>query len=146
MEIRLYKTESPRNKLIKELSNENVLTGALRAQSSAFDPVFTIQDINVLDYNYCYIPDFNGYYYINNITALRSNLYELECHMDVLMTYKEDIKSNTEIVNRSATMSNNYIPSNTWYTDVRQNTEVMNFPKGFNDTPIFVLITAGATI
>ena len=33
-----------------------------------------------------------------------------------------------------------------YVNDVREKTRVINFEKGFNDTPEFILITAGATI
>ncbi len=58
MEIKLYKTSSPRKKLVKDLTDGITLVGTLRAQSSVMSPTFTIQDIAVVGYNYCYIPDF----------------------------------------------------------------------------------------
>ena len=86
MEIKLYKTSSPRKKLVKDLTDGITLVGTLRAQSSVMSPTFTVQDTAVVGYNYCYIPDFGRYYYINGINALRANLFELSLGVDVLMT------------------------------------------------------------
>lgn len=145
MEIKLYKTSSPRKKLVKELSDGITLVGTLRAQSSVMSPTFTVQDTAVVGYNYCYIPDFGRWYYINGIDALRSNLYELSLGIDVLMTYAAEIRNNTAIIDRteSGTTANVYIDNGTFVNTSKLETATYNFSGGFNDTPEYILITAG---
>ena len=145
MEIKLYKTSSPRKKLVKELTDGITLTGNLRAQSSVMSPVFMIQDIAVIGYNYCYIPDFGRYYYINSINALRANLFELSLGIDVLMTYAGAIRKNYAIVDKvqSFGAAYNYINDGSFINTNRMNQEIMNFSGGFNDNGEFILITAG---
>lgn len=145
MEVRLYKTSSPRKKLVKDLSDGITLTGNLRAQSSVMSPVLQIQDTQVIGYNYCYIPDFGRWYYINNINALRSNLFELELGIDVLMTYAEAIRGNTAIIDKVQTSGSAYLYINdgSFVNTNRMTQSVINFASGFNDNGEFILITAG---
>ena len=145
MEIKLYKTSSPRKKLVKELSDGITLVGTLRAQSSVMAPTFTVQDTAVVGYNYCYIPDFGRWYYTNGIDALRSNLYELSLGIDVLMTYAAEIRKNYAIVDKveSFGAAYNYINDGSWVNTNRMKQSIINFPTGFNDNGEFILITAG---
>ena len=145
MEIKLYKTSSPRKKLVKELTDGITLTGTLRGQASVMSPSLQIQDIAVIGYNYCYIPDFGRWYYINGIDALRSNLYELSLGIDVLMTYAAEIKNNYAIVDKVESLGTayNYINDGSWVNTNRMKQSIINFATGFNDTGEFILITAG---
>lgn len=145
MEIKLYKTSSPRKKLVKELTDEITLTGTLRGQSSVMAPSLQIQDIAVIGYNYCYIPDFGRYYYINGINALRANLFELTLGIDVLMTYASEIRGNYAIVDKVENfgVAFNYINDGSWINTNRTEQSVINFANGFNDNGEFILITAG---
>ena len=145
MEIKLYKTSSPRKKLVKDLTDGITLVGTLRAQSSVMSPTFTVQDTAVVGYNYCYIPDFGRWYYINGIDALRSNLYELSLGIDVLMTYAAQIRNNYAIVDKVESLgaAYNYINDGSWVNTNRMKQSIINFPTGFNDNGEFILITAG---
>ena len=145
MEIKLYKTSSPRKKLVKELSDGITLTGTLRGQSSVMSPSLQIQDIAVIGYNYCYIADFGRYYYINGINALRANLFELSLGIDVLMTYAGAIRSNAAIIDKVQNFgaAYNYINDGSFVNSNRMKQDIINFPHGFNADGEYILITAG---
>ena len=145
MEIKLYKTSSPRKKLVKDLTDGITLTGTLRGQSSIMSPSLQIQDIAVIGYNYCYIPDFGRWYYINGIDALRSNLFELSLGVDVLMTYASAIRSNAAIVDKVESFGSayNYINDGSFISSNRMKQDIINFPNGFNADGEYILITAG---
>lgn len=145
MEIKLFKTLSPRKKLVKELTDGITLTGTLRSQSSVMSPSLQIQDIAVIGYNYCYIPDFGRYYYINDINALRANLFELSLGIDVLMSYASEIRRNYAIVDKVENfgVAFNYINDGSWINTNRTDQSIINFANGFNDNGEFILITAG---
>ena len=145
MEIKLYKTSSPRKKLVKDLTDGITLTGTLRGQSSVMSPSLQIQDIAVIGYNYCYIPDFGRYYYINGINALRANLFELSLGIDVLMTYAEAIRNNAAIVDKVQNFgaAYNYINDGSFVNSNRMKQDIVNFPHGFNADGEYILITAG---
>ena len=145
MEIKLYKTSSPRKKLVKDLTDGITLTGTLRGQSSVMSPSLQIQDIAVIGYNYCYIPDFGRYYYINGINALRANLFELSLGVDVLMTYASAIRSNAAIVDKVESFGSayNYINDGSFISSNRMKQDIINFTNGFNADGEYILITAG---
>ena len=145
MEIKLYKTSSPRKKLVKDLTDGITLTGTLRGQSSIMSPSLQIQDIAVIGYNYCYIPDFGRYYYINGINALRANLFELSLGIDVLMTYAEAIRNNAAIIDKVQPQKGAmpYINDGSYVSTNKMYQTIINFSGGFNDNGEFILITAG---
>ena len=108
-------------------------------------PSLQIQDVAVIGYNYCYIPDFGRWYYINGINALRANLFELSLGIDVLMTYAKAIRSNAAIVDKvqSSVAAYNYINDGSFVNSNRMKQDVINFPHGFNASGEYILITAG---
>lgn len=62
----------------------------------------------VLEYNYAYIPRFNRYYFINNV-SWDNGMFILNLRCDVLGTYKEKIGNYKGFVLRSSAASNSMI-------------------------------------
>lgn len=108
MTIKLYKTPSEVNKVTKVLNDELSLTGELRESSSVITPIIKIEDDDLTDYNYAYIPEFGRYYFITNITSVRNDLWEVAMRVDVLMTYATEIKENTAVIARNSNLWNLY--------------------------------------
>lgn len=95
MSIFLYQNKSPENQVNKSLTNGIELKGTLRENCNIINPILIIQndDMSILNYNYIYIPLFKRYYYINTISTIVNKLYQIECKIDVLMSFKNDIKN-----------------------------------------------------
>ena len=55
----------------------------------------------ILTSNYAYIPDFNRYYFINDIISVRQNMWRVVMNVDVLMSYKTQIYNLDAFVNRN---------------------------------------------
>ena len=91
MNIYFYKTSSESNRLEKVLEDTTILTGSLKSDFDLNNPVTQVTT-NILDFNYCYIPFLKRYYLIDKIENARTNLYTLYLKLDVLHTYKEQIK------------------------------------------------------
>ena len=147
MEITLYTNDSENNKLEKTITNSILLEGNLRDESSIINPIILIssnkEDIPYM-YNYAYIPAFGRYYFITDIESVRTGIWRVSMHVDVLMSYKEQIKNLNVIINNSEeTGANNYLSGNQWITNVKNTTNIVNFPNGLNDNGEFILITAG---
>ena len=147
MEITLYTNESEKNKLDKTITNSILLEGNLRDESSIINPIILIssnkEDIPYM-YNYAYIPAFGRYYFITDIESVRTGIWRVSMHVDVLMSYKEQIKNLNVIINNSEeTGANNYLSGEQWITNVKNTTNIVNFPNGLNDNGEFILITAG---
>lgn len=144
MNIILYQNISEYNAVNKSINELTKLTGTLREESSIIDPIITISDIDnyVGSMNYAYIPEFNRYYFITNIESVRSNLWRVSFHVDVLYTYRKQIKSNSAIIERN---ENKYdLKLNDGLFKTQQNPRIAQFPfpSGFN-TWNFVLAIAG---
>lgn len=144
MKIKLYYNSSENNVIGKTLNNELELEGNLRDSSDITNPVIMItSEIKPLS-NYAYISDFDRFYFISEITAYRSNSFILKLKVDVLESYKEQIKnlkvvlSGTENVGKSM-----YLNSDIWRRNVKDKTDIITFPNGLSENGDFILITAG---
>ena len=146
MEIVLYVTGSERHAIIKTLQNGLELTGALRGESSVINPSFIVELSNPSQYNYCFIPDFNRYYFITNITSVRTNIWRIDCAVDVLMSFQTQILNLDVIVSDLSigeSPTETYMQGEQWETTVKDKTDIISFPSGLLDDGEYILITSG---
>ena len=102
MELILYKTTDPRNKLNKTLTAGKEILINLKRDDSKENPRIKISNTNLTDnYNYAYIEVFDRYYFINSITQLNYSLSELEFETDLLSTYKDIVLASTGLVSHA---------------------------------------------
>lgn len=70
--------------------------------TSLMNPVFKLSIAsNPIGYNYCYVSDFNRYYFITDISS-HQNFWYVSCKCDVLASFKTEIGSQSHYVLRSA--------------------------------------------
>ena len=62
--------------------------------------------------NYCYIPKLNRYYWITNISTSNADFLILDLAVDVLMTYRKEIKNSFGFIDRNEVDYNNYLIDN----------------------------------
>lgn len=143
--IELMRTISPKNMISKETELIQTVTGTLKEPTSIIDPIVIIEcDLSsFVNCNYMHIPAFNRYYYVNNMRSITNNLVEFTCHVDVLKTYDEGIRSNTAIIKRQENKWNLYLDDGTFKVYQNPNILTKAFPSGF-DTMEFVLAVAGS--
>lgn len=111
MTIILYQNLSETHRVNKILINSKEYSGTLRDSCSIINPSFVIESSdNLSEYNYCYIPNFNRYYFINDVTVVYNNMWQFSCHVDVLHTYSEQIKKSYAIISRQENLYNLYLP------------------------------------
>lgn len=144
MNITFYQNISEYNAVNKSIRELTTITGTLREESSIIDPVITISDIDniVGSMNYAYIPEFNRYYFITNIESVRTNLWRVSFHVDVLYTYRAQIKSNSAIIERNENQYDLKLNDGLFKTQQNPRIAQFPFPSGFN-TWNFVLAIAG---
>lgn len=92
----------------------------LKEESSVLNPTILIKQNAFPDYNYCYLSEFNRYYWINEI-VWQNGIWRMECSVDVLGSYKEQIGAQSYYFGRSSAKYNGDIidrlyPSKTSYT------------------------------
>ena len=147
MTINFYINTSEKEKFDKSLTNEKSLTGFLKQATSVINPVITVEMKNPSQYNYVHIPQFHRYYFISDIVNIKNNLWEIHMNVDVLESFKTQIKANKAIVEKSeqSASSNEYFnDGTTFYHDSREYNEIAMFQRGFDTAPSYILITVGA--
>lgn len=90
MRIQFYNNHSGVNIINKNLEvvGEEI-NFTLKEDTNILNPVLKLAGYN--GGNYCYIPDFNRYYFIDNYNLSSQGIYELFLSVDVLATYKDDL-------------------------------------------------------
>lgn len=143
--IMLQRNASEKNKLDKTLTTITTMTGTLKNETSIIDPVIIFEGAlsNLKNCNYCTISEFGRLYFVNDIRSVRNELIELTCHVDVLSTYKSQIREQFAIVKRQQENWNLYLNDGSF--KVYQNPMVLTkqFPAGFT-APSFVMAVAGS--
>ena len=92
-QVRLYNTLSDSNVVDKILTNETIFNGTSRQPINILTPEIIIEGQNINNFNYAQIPELQRYYFITDITLLKSNIFSVNLRVDVLTTYKQDIKN-----------------------------------------------------
>lgn len=90
--------------------------------------------------NYCFIPDFGRYYYIEKM--LESNFVYLICEVDVRKSYADALRDLTCTVTRNENLKNGYLPDGSYKTLAYEQIVCKAFPNKFNNDSI-ILMTVG---
>lgn len=138
MNILFYNTSSENNRIGKTLENETTLTGSFKTEIDVQDPVLEV-NTNLMNFNYCYIPDLNRYYFINKIEITRTNFFTVYLHIDVLETYKDEIKALKVVVSNSSG-GNPYYDGYISGVDVRTEYETKQFENNFDENGQLILV------
>lgn len=145
--IKLYVNKSSNNTVTKVLSNETELVIALKDDTVIENPVIILRKTETIatalhDFNYCYIPKFDRYYYIESRESLNATTWRLQCRVDVLMSFKTEIKKLKAIIERSSKWFNTYIPDDSYSIENDTRVQTVSFPSGFT-TDTMLLVVAG---
>lgn len=124
-----YKSTAEKNRMDKSAYLTEIIqsTGTLRRATSIISPEFEFIYNKVPDFNYVYIPNFNRYYFIDNIVSLRNNVWTLSLSVDVLMSFKEQIKECDGFIARNEFEFNHYLIDNRRSTQVNVVREIKPF-------------------
>ena len=70
----------------------------LKEPTSEHDPVFEVAGAIDPTYNYCYVGDWEKYYFIRDAVSVANGISQYICTEDILGTYKSDILSTSQYV------------------------------------------------
>ena len=100
-----------RRKLFKQVSFSVSADCYIKDNRSIVNPVF-ILDYNpaIISLNYAYVSEFGRYYFINNISVAPGGKMEVDCSVDVLQTYNNQIASLSVEVSRQEFLVEPYLP------------------------------------
>lgn len=145
MIIKLQRNNSEKNRLDKDIADISELSGTLRESTSIIDPVIVIEGdlASYVNCNYMTIPDFNRSYFVTNIRSVSNSLFEISAHVDVLTTYKDQIRANDAIIARQEKNWNLYLNDGIFKT--YQNPQIVTkaFPSGFTSQHFIFSVAGG---
>lgn len=145
MIIKLYKNISDDNVINKTLQSEITLADAsIRGEVDILEPkIRIVSENNLALYNYCYLPDYQRYYFITYPTEVRTNVYDLEMKVDVLETYKAQILQLEGVIGRQENIYNLYLNDDKWCVYADRQVLTRLFPSGFSETGYYYLTMLG---
>ena len=145
MKVTFYYNQSDSRVINKTLTEGSTLSGELKSESSVMTPEILFDNDEVLRYNYCYIHEFQRYYSIENVTSVRTGLWNVSMSCDVLMSFRGDILNLRAVVSKQtlSEIGDEYIDDKSLVAENQLFSTVYNFDNGFNDEGTYILITAG---
>lgn len=146
MNIVLCHTNSENNVIGKSINTVSNKTAVIKGTISKENPILLLS-YNIIqnNINYIYIPEYNRYYFIIDIIDLTGGRYEIHCKVDVLESFKDSILKLYCIIDKQANLGlvDKYINDGSYIATCREFVKIHEYPTGFNDNGVFVLICAG---
>lgn len=148
MNLTLYYNSSERKVIGKSLQNLGTVTGILKGDASITLPTFILESNNnyLSGVNYLYWQETGRYYYIDDIELMIGGRMMFHCSVDVLESFKTQIKAQTAIIDKQESINetNLYLNDGSFIDTEQTFNEIKNFQTGFNEVGKFILINAGA--
>lgn len=146
MVVNLMVNTSPEIVIDKVVSMTKQVDCALKANCDMFHPTLVIYDtIDVTAFNYFQIPDFGRYYYIDSpLTTHNENTFEITGNVDVLMSFKQDIRNASAVIDRNENEFIKYITDSKYTVLNYERVQTKVFPNSFPADGQFILVVAGS--
>lgn len=134
MMITIGQTSDDRRKINKSFSGTSINVTP-KAPCDILNPVFILSwSSSFVKANYLHCPDYERYYFIDDVIFRSGVTVEIHCSVDVLMSYKE------QILNLDVYVKRNQAERNKLIVDDRYPAEIMSTltTKKFNASPFGV--------
>lgn len=146
MTITFYNNESDAIVVSKKITSISSINNAkIINETDIVNPSIIVSrnfyDSIILKANYLYIDKLERYYFINNISFAESMIV-IDCTVDVLMSYKKQIRNLTCTVTRNENLKNGYLNDDNYNIQAYKQVVCKMFPNGINNDSI-ILMTAG---
>jgi len=142
--INLMNNQEELNKINKNPASVISLFGNLREETSIIDPVILVEYNGALtNVNYMYIGTFHRYYFITKIESVRTGLWRIYAHCDVLKTYAQGILGCQCVVARNENNFNLLLNDSYFKVYSNPRVQIANFPGKFTGES-YVLVMKGA--
>ena len=141
--IELMNNQEELNKISKSPSSVMTLTGTLREETDIVDPQINVEYSGTLtNVNYMYISEFHRYYFITKIESIRTGLWRIYAHCDVLKTYSEAILGTPAVVARNENRYNIMLDDSMFKVQSNPRLQIAKFPNKFTGES-YVLVMKG---
>lgn len=142
--IELMNNQQELNKISKSPSTVMTLIGTLREETDIVDPQINIEYSGTLtNTNYMYIEEFHRYYFITKIESIRTGLWRVYAHCDVLKTYSQAILGTECVVARSQNLYNLFLNDSAFKVYSNPRLQIAKFPNKFSGES-YILAIKGA--
>ena len=143
MVVNTYTCSDDNNVLVKNLTEVSTLDNVkLKDATELIKPELVFMSDDYPTFNYVYLPKFNRYYYVTNITVNPNKIYRIALDVDVLMSFKDDILKSKGYV--SVTTDANPMYNGTQYGSlVNKQVNTYSSDVVLPDTTTEILVTAG---
>lgn len=142
--IVLMNNQQELNKISKSPAVVRTVTGSMREATDIVDPQIDVEYEGTLtDTNYMYIQQLHRYYFITKIESVRTNLWRIYAHCDVLKTYSQAILGTECVIARSENMYNLYLNDSAFKVYSNPRLQVAKFPNKFSGES-YILVMKGA--
>lgn len=127
IEATFYKYNGKYNALPKTLGTGTTLQGLLRDAYNVNNPIITVRQTVPFEFNYCYVPVFGKYYFIDKVDVTGNDTARLTLSCDVLQTYADAILQSTGTVTQKDN-PNRFVSNRTSVYDMRPKWDKIPFP------------------
>lgn len=142
MIMKMYNTSDSNNTINKTLANETEFNIKLKGNTSITQPIVILHSNNIILFNYAYIPEFNRYYFVDKIELFPNGIYNITLKVDVLESFKNDIKNSYGMISKQTNINNYY--NDGYESEIKKEVDLYRSNITFNlDTKEKVLVTIG---
>lgn len=142
--LKLFNTLDAANVINKSLVLKKQYDLTFKEPVSVINPTLTLKidnSFNIQECNYCFISDFNRYYFIQDIQFVNNGIYKIYLECDVLESFKDDIlSSHAEI--KKVVSEGDYAPITT-NIDVRTDNDLYHSNSSLIAEKTMILSTIG---
>ena len=111
MKLTFMKTSSDKRDLRKSTTTIKTVNCKIKEGTSIINPTLIINKMSashIRQCNYAHISDFGRYYFINDIVEMPAEQIQVSLHVDVLNTYKDNIRGLTTLIERQENVYSPY--------------------------------------
>ena len=114
-----------KRKITKTFSSSITASASVYGDISILSPRLLVEyNAGIFSCNYCYIPEYNRYYYITNVNLSSGDRMIVSCSVDPLMSFSSEILSLYVTITRQEYAEDNYLPDNFMTPTSKKDVEV----------------------
>ena len=144
MEMILYKTNDSDTVINKTLNAVYSFNLNMKKDIDIVQPIIILNDKGTMDFtkcNYCYLHEFDRYYFIRSIDNVSNHLWSLSLECDVLESFKLDILTSVVEINKPIGDGEFYV--NDIKSEVRKDVDLYEGDTEFTKDKTIILSSIG---
>ena len=144
MEMILYKTNDSDNVINKTLTAVYSFNLNMKKDVDIVQPIIILNDKGMMEFtkcNYCYLQEFDRYYFIRAIDNVSNHLWSLSLECDVLESFKLDILTSVVEINKPIGDGEFYV--NDIKSEVRKEVDLYEGDTEFTKDKTIILSSIG---